>query len=79
MIDDEEMMDNAQQVCDVFIHNRLESTSHTVQWLPYSHDDEDYPQFTKKYFLLGTHQDEGNGKEDELYVASVSVPKLSGE
>ena len=57
-IDDEIMMENARVAYDVFIQNSLKSTSHSVQWLPYKLDDNDYPAFTKKYFLLGTHNED---------------------
>jgi hypothetical protein len=30
MVDDEAMMDNAKETCDIFIHNGLQATSHTV-------------------------------------------------
>jgi hypothetical protein len=52
------MMENARVLYDVFIQNSLKSTSHSVQWLPYHLDDNDYPAFTKKYFLLGTHNED---------------------
>lgn len=52
------MMENARVAYDVFIQNSLKSTSHSVQWLPYKLDDNDYPAFTKKYFLLGTHNED---------------------
>ena len=57
----------------MFIHNNLKATSHTVQWLPYEEADSEYPQFVKKYFLLGTHGQEEQA-EEELYVATVRVP-----
>lgn len=74
MVDDEAMMENAQQVCDIFIHNKIKSTSHTVQWLPHEELDPEYPQFSKQYFLLGTHHEE-EGADEELYVASVRLPR----
>ncbi len=79
-LDDEAIMENARVVYDVFIQNQLMSTSHSVQWLPYQEQDPDFPAFTKKFFLLGTHaeeQDEGTVPEESVYVASVRVPRLS--
>jgi hypothetical protein len=73
------MMENARVLYDVFIQNSLKSTSHSVQWLPYQLDDNDYPAFTKKYFLLGTHnedEEEGDKNQDSLYIGEVRVPKL---
>jgi len=58
VLDEEGVLDNAYMVHDVFIQNSLTATSHSVQWLPYQEQDPDYPAFTKKYFLLGTHPNE---------------------
>ena len=78
-LDEEQVMENARVTCDIFIHNLLSQTSHTVQWLPYEEEDAEYSAFTKKFFLLGTHklQESETPIQDELYVASVRVPKFS--
>ena len=75
-LDDEQLMENCRNYYDIFIQNILGSTSHTVQWLPYHHDDPDYQQFSREYFLLGTHSsDENESVAETLYVANVRVPK----
>ena len=78
LLNDEDLLENAKVVHDVFIQNHLMSTSHSVQWLPYQEADADYPAFTRKYFLLGTHQEaeSDSNTQETVYVASVRVPKL---
>jgi len=36
-IAEEDLMENARVTYDVFIQNSLDATSHTLEWLPYSH------------------------------------------
>ncbi len=36
-IAEEDLMENARVTYDVFVQNSLEATSHTLEWLPYTH------------------------------------------
>jgi len=36
-IGEEDLMENARVTYDIFVQNSLEATSHTLEWLPYSH------------------------------------------
>lgn len=36
-IAEEDIMENARVTYDVFVQNSLEATSHTLEWLPYTH------------------------------------------
>lgn len=36
-IAEEDLMENARVTYDIFVQNSLEATSHTLEWLPYTH------------------------------------------
>ncbi len=36
-IAEEDMMENARLTYDIFVQNGLSETSHTIEWLPYTH------------------------------------------
>ena len=80
-LDEEQLMENIKVTYDVFIQNALNSTTHTVQWLPFRHDDKEYSQFTNEYFLIGTHADEelSQPQQEYIHIAKVRVPKYSNE
>lgn len=59
----------------------LESTSHTVQWLPMREECEEDDRFTTEYFLMGTHNEPEEGQSqsevtDYIMLCSVNIPKL---
>ena len=76
--------ENAPHLYDMIIIDRsLESTSHTVQWLPMREECQEDSRFTTEYFLMGTHnEEEGEGEEvsikpDSVKICSVNIPKLN--
>lgn len=36
-IAEEDLMENARVTYDIFVQNSLEATSHSLEWLPYTH------------------------------------------
>lgn len=70
----------------VIIDKSLESTSHTVQWLPMRIENKQDDRFYTEYFLMGTHNeaDEGEGEGEEhqevqnsIMICSINLPKLT--
>lgn len=41
-LEDNDLMDNAKMSYEVFVMTKSVSTSHSVQWLPYQEQDEEY-------------------------------------
>ena len=73
-------MENAKYTYDVFIDNGLDSTSHSLQWLPnWRHDSHHFAQFNVDYFLYGTHLDEDHpsSQTEKLIIGKIRVPKYS--
>ena len=59
MLAEDEKMENVGHTYDLFIQNELPHTSHTLEWLPISHADPEFPEaFEFNYFLIGTHAGE---------------------
>ena len=72
--------DNSPYLYDMFIFdNDLESTSHTVEWLPNRHENKDDNRFNTEYFLMGTHEEDeedGTPAENSIKICSINIPKL---
>ena len=72
--------ENSPYLYDMLIVDKsLESTSHTVQWLPLRTECED-DRFTTEYFLMGTHNEAAEDQDEEvtnsIMICSVNIPKL---
>ena len=37
-IAEEDVMENTRMTYDVFVQNSQDATSHTIEWLPYTHE-----------------------------------------
>lgn len=75
-------MENVQLTYDLFVQNQLKYTSHSLEWLPISHEDPDNQQFDYQYYILGTHiereeddqQDLQNLPADKLQLVRLRTP-----
>jgi len=81
-------MENIGMTYDLFVQNELQHTSHSLEWLPISHQDPERKDFEFSYFLLGTHAAEGEESaepalqaKNQLQLARVRLPttKLTAE
>lgn len=73
---EEDVMENAKFTYDLFVQNTVDSTSHTLQWLPRREQDPDYADFEFAYFLMGTHN-EIEDREDTLDIYRLRLPKIT--
>jgi len=74
--------ENAPHLYDMIVIDKsLESTSHTVQWLPLREESKEDDRFTTEYFLMGTHNEaedeDQTSVKDSIMVCSVNLPKLN--
>ena len=73
-VDEDIKMENVRGLYDLYIQNSLQRTSHSLEWLPQSHQDQEHPEFDFNYFLMGTHLGEEGPATENLQLVRVRVP-----
>lgn len=63
----------------IIVDKSLESTSHTVQWLPIRQECPDDDRYFTEFFLMGTHNESEDGEpaQNSIMICSMNIPRLN--